>query len=77
METLEFYFEQCAIAMTCDHLSIVAATLANGGICPITNQRIFNPEHVRNCLSLMLSCGMYDSRYVVVVVLIESYTFVN
>lgn len=59
-ETLEFYFEQCAISLNTEQLSVVAATLANGGVCPITNQRIFSAENVRNCLSLMSSCGMYD-----------------
>uniref|UniRef100_F6YEB2 glutaminase n=1 Tax=Monodelphis domestica TaxID=13616 RepID=F6YEB2_MONDO len=38
----------------------MAATLANGGFCPITGERILSPEAVRNTLSLMHSCGMYD-----------------
>lgn len=41
-------------------LSRVASTLANGGICPTTGKRVFNAEHVRATLSLMLSCGMYE-----------------
>uniref|UniRef100_A0A671NED0 glutaminase n=1 Tax=Sinocyclocheilus anshuiensis TaxID=1608454 RepID=A0A671NED0_9TELE len=38
----------------------MAATLANGGFCPITGERVLNPEAVQNTLSLMHSCGMYD-----------------
>ncbi len=38
----------------------MAATLANGGICPITGERVLSAEAVRNTLSLMHSCGMYD-----------------
>lgn len=38
----------------------MAATLANGGICPITGKRVLSAEAVRNTLSLMHSCGMYD-----------------
>uniref|UniRef100_A0A672N2X0 glutaminase n=1 Tax=Sinocyclocheilus grahami TaxID=75366 RepID=A0A672N2X0_SINGR len=38
----------------------MAATLANGGFCPITGERVLNPEAVRDTLSLMHSCGMYD-----------------
>uniref|UniRef100_A0A3P9MWR7 glutaminase n=1 Tax=Poecilia reticulata TaxID=8081 RepID=A0A3P9MWR7_POERE len=38
----------------------MAATLANGGICPISGERVLSPEAVRNTLSLMHSCGMYD-----------------
>ena len=36
------------------------ATLANNGICPFTNDSVFDPENVKNVLSLMNSCGMYD-----------------
>lgn len=60
MPLLDLYFSCCCIEMTCESLSIVAATLANGGICPLTQERIFNAENVKNCLSLMHSCGMYD-----------------
>ena len=38
----------------------MAATLANGGYCPITGYRVFQSEAVRNTLSLMYACGMYD-----------------
>uniref|UniRef100_A0A4X2MCB8 glutaminase n=1 Tax=Vombatus ursinus TaxID=29139 RepID=A0A4X2MCB8_VOMUR len=38
----------------------MASTLANGGFCPITGERVLSPEAVRNTLSLMHSCGMYD-----------------
>lgn len=58
--TLEFYFQCCSIEVDADMLSIVASTLANAGVCPLTNDRIFSPKTVQNCLSLMSSCGMYD-----------------
>ena len=59
-ETLEFYFQCCSIEMNCDQMSIVAATLANGGTCPITGEKILKTSTVQACLSLMYSCGMYD-----------------
>ena len=40
--------------------AVMAATLANGGYCPITNDRILDATSVRNTLSLMHSCGMYE-----------------
>uniref|UniRef100_A0A3Q3E9Y7 glutaminase n=1 Tax=Hippocampus comes TaxID=109280 RepID=A0A3Q3E9Y7_HIPCM len=59
-DALDFYFQLCAIEMTCESGSVMAATLANGGICPITGERVLSTEAVRNTLSLMHSCGMYD-----------------
>tara|TARA_B100000949_G_scaffold234372_1_gene253247 strand:- start:13518 stop:15098 length:1581 start_codon:yes stop_codon:yes gene_type:complete len=59
-ETLEFYFQCCSIESCTSDLSVAAATLANAGTNPMTGKVIFKPSTVQNCLSLMLSCGMYD-----------------
>lgn len=60
IECLEFYFQCCSLEMTADMLAVVAATLANGGLCPLTGEQVFRPQTVQSCLSLMLSCGLYD-----------------
>ena len=59
-ETLELYFQSCSIEVNTEILSIVASTLANGGINPFTGKRIFSYKTVQNVLSMMLMCGMYD-----------------
>lgn len=46
--------------VNCESVSVMGATFANGGICPITGDKILNPNAVRDTLSLMHSCGMYD-----------------
>jgi glutaminase len=39
----------------------MAATLANAGIQPITKKKVFEANTARDILSLMFTCGMYDS----------------
>ena len=58
--TLETYFRQCAIRVTCRDLAIMGATLANGGVNPVTGERAIEAEYVDNVLSVMATCGMYD-----------------
>ena len=58
--TLEFYFQGCSIEVDARMLAVAAASLANAGVCPLTEDRVFTPGTVQSCLSLMSSCGMYD-----------------
>lgn len=60
-ETLELYFQQCSVLVNCRDLAVMAATLANGGVNPVTGHRVASAAHTREMLSIMLSCGMYDS----------------
>jgi len=58
--TLEFYFQSCSIEVDAQMLAVAAASLANAGVCPLTEDPVFTPGTVQSCLSLMSSCGMYD-----------------
>ena len=57
---LDLYFQQCSISVTCRDLSLMAATLANGGVHPLTRERAIRGELVSSVLSVMATCGMYD-----------------
>lgn len=59
-DALELYFSTCSLEMTCRELAIATSTLANGGVCPLTQERVLSRKTVRNCLALMQMCGMYD-----------------
>ena len=58
---LELYARQCTVAASTRELALMAATLANGGIHPLTRRRAIRREHLRDVLTLMFTCGMYDS----------------
>lgn len=54
------YTRQCSILVSTRDLSVMSATLANGGVQPVTGERILDPEVCRLTLSVMSSAGMYD-----------------
>lgn len=59
-ETLELYFQQCSIMVNAKDLAMMAATLANGGVNPVTEERALDEHYVQDVISVMLTCGMYD-----------------
>ena len=59
-EVLDVYFRQCAILVTARDVAIMAATLANRGINPVTGEQVTTPYAIARTLSVMTSSGMYD-----------------
>jgi glutaminase len=59
-EALDLYFQQCAMLVTSRDLAVMAATLANDGANPLTNDRAVESRYVKDILSVMYTCGMYD-----------------
>jgi glutaminase len=57
---LDTYFRQCAVLVTARDLAVMAATLANRGINPVTGVQVITPHIVARTLSVMTSSGMYD-----------------
>lgn len=58
---LSLYARQCVVAVDTADLAMMAATLANGGVQPRTGCRAIGRDHLRDVLTLMFTCGMYDS----------------
>ncbi len=60
-EVVERYIEQCSILVDCRDLAVIAATLAAGGMNPVTGARVVSEDTVRDVLSVMTTSGMYDA----------------
>ncbi|MBC2643947.1 MULTISPECIES: glutaminase A [unclassified Rhodococcus (in: high G+C Gram-positive bacteria)] len=60
-EAVDLYFRQCSLDVTCRDLSLMAATMANNGVNPVTRDTVLEPVLVERVLSVMSTCGMYDA----------------
>ncbi|MHA3977892.1 glutaminase A [Halovulum sp. GXIMD14794] len=59
-DVLDIYFRQCSTLVTAEDLAIMGATLAAHGRNPQTGKRVLSPTTVRDVLSVMATCGMYN-----------------
>ncbi|MDI9916451.1 glutaminase A [Rhodococcus sp. IEGM 1379] len=59
-DAVDLYFRQCSIDVTCRDLGLMAATMANNGVNPVTHERALTAIGVEQVLSVMATCGMYD-----------------
>ena len=59
-DAIEVYLRQCSTMVDCRGLSMMGATLANGGVNPLTGERVIAATCTERVLSVMTTCGMYD-----------------
>ncbi|MCX5345638.1 glutaminase A [Streptomyces atratus] len=57
---VETYFRQCAVRVTTLDLAAMAATLAHGGVNPLTGVEVVPEPVAAQVLAVMATCGMYD-----------------
>jgi glutaminase len=59
-EAMRVYTRQCSIGVSTRDLAQMGATLANGGVNPLTKKRVLPAEHVPEVLAVMATAGFYD-----------------
>jgi len=60
VQTTDLYTRQCAINVHAQNLGVMAATLANGGVNPVTKKKVVSSESVMHTLAVMATAGLYD-----------------
>ena len=59
-QATDIYTRQCSVGVNARDLAIMAATLANGGVNPITRRRMLDPKYIPGLLAVMATAGLYD-----------------
>jgi glutaminase len=58
---VDLYTRQSSLAVTAKDLAVMGATLANGGVNPVTQQRVVRPDTCHYALAVMLTAGLYET----------------
>jgi glutaminase len=58
--SLDLYTRQCSLGVTTEQLATFAATIANGGVNPMTGVRMFEARLAPKITSMMASVGFYE-----------------
>ncbi|MFY9975563.1 MAG: glutaminase A [Chromatiaceae bacterium] len=61
VEATDIYTRQCALSVTARDLAVMAATLANGGVNPVTREPVIDAIHCQHVLAVMVTAGLYES----------------
>jgi len=60
MEAVDVYTRQCSIGVTAKQLGMMGATLANGGVNPLTGKSVIDSKYVPKILAIMMMAGFYN-----------------
>jgi glutaminase len=60
-DAVELYTRQSCLSVTAADLAMMGATLADGGVCPATQQRVVDPDVARVTLAVMTIAGLYET----------------
>lgn len=59
-DAVAVYARACAVLVDARSLAVMGATLANGGVNPVTGERVVSRRIARDVVSVMATCGVYD-----------------
>jgi len=59
-EALRVYTRECSVGVSAKDLGMMGATLANGGVNPVTKKQVMPAKHVPELLAVMATAGFYD-----------------
>jgi glutaminase len=60
-QATDLYTRQCSLNVSAKDLAVMGATLADGGVNPITKVRIVNPTVCHYVLAVMTTAGLYET----------------
>ncbi|MCP4620318.1 MAG: glutaminase A [Bradyrhizobium sp.] len=60
-EATDLYTRQCALNVSARDLAVMGATLADGGVNPVTKVRVVDPSICHYALAVMTTAGMYET----------------
>jgi glutaminase len=60
-EAVDLYTRQCALRVSAHDLAVMGATLADGGVNPVTGERVIAQEVCHYTLAVMLTAGLYET----------------
>jgi glutaminase len=60
LQATDVYTKQCSIGVTAKDLAVMAATLADGGVNPITGHRVIDAAHCKRVLAVLATAGLYE-----------------
>jgi len=60
-EATDLYTRQCSLNVTAKDLAVMGATLADGGVNPLTQARVVDPEVCHYTLAVMATAGLYET----------------
>lgn len=60
LEATDIYTKQCSINVNAHDLAVMGATLADGGVNPITKERVIDAAHCKRVLAALATAGLYE-----------------